>query len=319
MLVHVDNFLEWLKVAKQVSAHTLAAYGGDLQVFGSFMILHKPEATLSSLTHQDMRSFLAKRRAQGISPRSLARTLSCLRSYGRYLERYQTLPVKAFQHLSSPRLAIDLPRPLEKNQALQLIKSHVPVEQAAWMDARDQALWALLYGCGLRLGEALALKTSALRRDVSYLKIEGKGKKQRLIPLLKEVKQVLEVYLDLHPQKRQADAALFIGKQGKCLNKGVAQRQLRRIRPLLGLNESATPHALRHSFASHLLEGGADLRSIQELLGHRSLATTQKYTLLYDQHLLDIFKQSHPRASLKESAPDMQQLAGKKSLPQSDS
>lgn len=295
MLLYVDSYFDWLKV-KQMSCHTLKAYQMDMQGFGHFMMFHKPDTCLEDLTHQDIRSFLAKRRHEGVTARSLARTLSCLRSYGRYLERHHDLRIKAFDHISSPRVPINLPRPLDMKQAVDLLQTTVSTPQPQWMDKRDQALWALLYGCGLRLGEALALTIESVENNVPHVMVEGKGKKQRLVPVLPQVHTFLQNYLTCHPQRHHKKAFLFIGKQGKCLHKSVAERQLRRLRPALGLTSTATPHALRHSFASHLLAQGADLRCIQDLMGHASLSTTQHYTLLQHEHLLNVFQKAHPRS-----------------------
>lgn len=294
-MTYLEDFLHWLQHVKHASFHTVKSYQVDLQGFFHFLTHHKPGSTLETLSSQDIRSFLAFKRTQGVSARSLARTLSCLRTYGRYLEKTYDIKAPSLDAISLPRIQTSLPRPLDSTQALQLIESHNAYNQDPWLDYRDQALWTLLYGCGLRISEALSLRVHDVKHFPPILTLTGKGRKQRQVPVLPEIYQKIEIYLAHYPQAINADSPLFIGHQGKELNPGVAARQLQRLRGSLGLSNTATPHALRHSFASHLLQEGGDLRSIQELLGHASLSTTQKYTALNTQHLLNVFKKSHPR------------------------
>jgi integrase/recombinase XerC len=302
---HIPDFLAWLQEVRKASAHTLKNYGADLCSFFHFLCHHRPEAKFHTLTAQDIRSFLAAKRQQGVSARSLCRTLSCLRTYNHYMEKTFGLCCPALDTITLRRGNRSLPRTLEVNQALQVLESTNPYNQDPWLDHRDQALWALLYGCGLRISEALSLTLKDVASRPDTLMITGKGTKQRLVPVLPEIYDKIEHYLAHYPREKHPASPLFIGIQGRTLNPGVAARQLQRLRHMLHLGSHATPHALRHSFASHLLQEGGDLRSIQELLGHASLSTTQKYTALAPQHLLDVFKKSHPKGRELVSLPDL--------------
>lgn len=289
----------WLTNERRASAHTLDGYGRDLSAFLSFLSDHlggAPRlADLAILRPADFRSFLAKRSTDGLGRTSMARTMSSLRSFFRYLDRNQSLHNPSIRTIRSPRPPRGLPKPLATDEALEAINTAAELQDEPWMAARDTALLTLLYGCGLRLGEALALnRSTAPRGDV--MMITGKGQKQRLVPLLPTVVEAVESYLAQCPYRGGPNAPLFVGARGKRLNPGVVQRQMRRLRVLLGLPETATPHALRHSFATHLLSGGGDLRTIQELLGHASLSTTQRYTEVDAGKLAAVYRDAHPRA-----------------------
>ncbi|HXP97750.1 MAG TPA: tyrosine recombinase XerC [Telmatospirillum sp.] len=289
----------WLTSERRASAHTLDGYGRDLASFLGFLSEHlggTPRlADLAALKPADFRSFLAHRSAEGLGRTSMARAMSSLRSFFRYLDRNQLVHNPALKAVRAPRPPRGLPKPLATDEALETISSAADLQNEPWMAARDTALLTLLYGCGLRLGEALGLnRGNAPKGDV--MMITGKGQKQRLVPLLPAVVEAVDLYLAQCPYAGSPSAPLFVGARGKRLNPGVVQRQMRRLRALLGLAETATPHALRHSFATHLLSGGGDLRTIQELLGHASLSTTQRYTEVDAGKLVSVYRDAHPRA-----------------------
>lgn len=294
MLTYHDDFLLWLRDLRTLSPHTVKNYAIDLASFIAFMKVYDPQITLEKLSHKDIRSYFSHRMAQGIKPRSLARALSCLRSYGRYLDRVHGMKIEAFHTMTLPRFSSSLPRPIPKDQAADLLSVKADAHQPDWITKRDRALWALLYGCGLRISEALSLRPCDRQKD-GYLRVMGKGRKERFVPMIPLVQGYLDAYLASLPYAMTQDAPFFFALRGGLLSQALAQRQMRKIRQHMGLPDSATPHALRHSFASHLLENGADLRSVQELLGHASLTSTQKYTLIHDQKLLNVYQTAHPR------------------------
>ena len=289
----------WLSSERRVSDHTLDGYGRDVAAFLSFLNDHLGGATdlaaLTALTPGDFRSFMAQRSGKGLGRTSMARTMSSLRSLFRYLDRNGLAHNAALGAVRSPRPPRTLPKALSADDALAALSSAAELQDEPWMAARDLALLTLLYGCGLRLGEALALNRADTPKGEAMI-ITGKGNKQRVVPLLPIVTGAIADYLAQCPWKGGGDFPLFVGARGKRLNPGVVQRQVRRLRGLLGLPESATPHALRHSFATHLLAGGGDLRTIQELLGHASLSTTQRYTDVDIARLNSVYNDAHPRA-----------------------
>ncbi len=292
----------WIKnmvFERRVSDHTVKNYLHDLKSFCVFQRDHRGTALklndLSRLDLRDFRSFLANRLGEGGSHRSNARAVSSLKTFFKYLKKHHNIENQAILILKAAKFLDSLPRPLNQDEAIALTSENSLEEQEPWVEARDQALFALLYGCGLRISEALSLDINGMKEGGRFLTIKGKGKKERLVPLLPQVKERVEDYIQLHPQQHTPSAPLFIGKRGGPLNPAVAQRQLQRLRLSMGLPETATPHALRHSFATHLLQGGADLRSIQELLGHSSLSTTQRYTKIDPSHLAKVYAKTHPR------------------------
>jgi len=201
----------------------------------------------------------------------------------------------AISTVRSPKLPHKLPRPLEEKQALRVLENADLLVKEDWVGQRDRALFTLLYGCGLRIDEALSLNVGNLPKD-GFLRVVGKGQKERQVPVIDIVQQTLDAYMEQCPFLAESERPLFIGTRGGRLNQGVAQKSMRDIRVVLGLPETATPHALRHSFATHLLQNGANLREIQELLGHASLSTTQRYTEVNAEELMRIYKSAHPRA-----------------------
>lgn len=295
----IDAWMDWLEAERRASPHTVAAYARDLAAFLSFLCGHvggEPDLdTLGGLSAADFRAYLAARSGEGLSRSSAARAMSTLRGFFKFLDRTGRLSNQAISTVRSPRPPRTLPRPLGEDEAVDALESIGELQEEPWLAARDIALFTLLYGCGLRIGEALSLNVGDAPAGEA-MRILGKGSKERIVPVLPVVREAVEDYLRLRPFDRSADAPLFVGARGKRLNPGVVQRQMRRLRPFLGLPETATPHALRHSFATHLLAKGGDLRTIQELLGHTSLVTTQRYTQVDTSQLAAVHKKAHPRA-----------------------
>ncbi|MFC7473481.1 tyrosine recombinase XerC [Dankookia sp. GCM10030260] len=301
------RYLDWLARERRAAANTVEAYGRDLGDFLGFLAGHLGEEpgleALAGLRATDIRAWLAARAATGAGAATRARQLAAVRGFLRFLARTAGIEPVALATIRGPRLKPPVPRALTPGQALEAAakvgqvhdpeRAMRPAEQAA----RDCALFTLLYGCGLRIAEALALdiRDAPLPGGESALRVTGKGSKPRLVPVLPAVRQAIAAYLALRPGAA-AGEPLFLGARGARLDPAVAQKSLRDYRRLAGLPEHATPHAMRHSFATHLLGGGADLRAIQELLGHASLSTTQRYTAVDAAGLLATWKKAHPRA-----------------------
>ncbi|MCZ6720761.1 MAG: tyrosine recombinase XerC [Proteobacteria bacterium] len=308
VLAAVGGWLGWLGAERRVSPHTFESYGRDLAGFLKFITLHRGGrpglSDLEGLTPADFRAYLAKRVGEGRSKASNARAVSVLRGFFRYLEQTGRRKNRAIGGLRAPRLDRRLPRPLSPAEAEAVLSAAGEagrersrgVPEPEWLAKRDLALFLLLYGAGLRIGEALNLGRGDIAPDAEAIVIMGKGRKERKVPILAVVGAALADYLDACPFEAPRGAPLFFGRRGGRLGAGVVQARLRRLRAALDLPESATPHALRHSFATHLLEGGADLRTIQELLGHASLSTTQHYTEVDEAGLLKAYRGAHPRA-----------------------
>jgi integrase/recombinase XerC len=297
----IARWIEQLKTEKRASAHTLAAYGRDFAAFLDFLRDYRGGlvsiATLGALEPRDFRAFLAARAAQDLAKTSQARALSVLRSFFRFLDRCGLAKNDALSVLRGPRLPRAVPKPLSEDDAEAALDSAETPDAEPWIAARDAAILTLLYGCGLRLSEALDLtRRQAPLPGLAVLTVTGKGGKQRIVPLLPAVGEAVEAYLDCCPYRLDPDGPLFVGQRGGQLNPRLVQRLMERLRRGLNLPETATPHALRHSFATHLLSGGGDLRSIQELLGHASLSTTQRYTEVDAVRLMAVYAKAHPRA-----------------------
>jgi integrase/recombinase XerC len=294
-------FLEWLGQERRASALTVEAYGADIAGFLGFLARHlggeADLAALASLRLADLRAWLAALAADGAGNATRARHVSAVRSFFRFLARRHDVDNPALRLIATPRAARPAPRALAPSQAREVTEQIAVMSDSAVVQARDTALFTLLYACGLRIAEALALdvRDAPLPGLDGTLRVVGKGAKQRIVPVLPVVREAIAAWLVLHPDRRPA-SPLFLGARGKRLDPAVAQRTLRLFRRLHGLPEHATPHALRHSFATHLLAGGADLRSIQDLLGHASLSTTQRYTSVDEARLVDVWRRSHPRA-----------------------
>ncbi len=293
-------FLDWLRRERAASPLTVAAYQHDVTGFLAFLTSHLGRepmlADLDGLRQADLRAWLASEAATGTVNATRARHLSAVRSLFRFLARRHGVTNPAPGLLGRPRVRPPAPRALTPAQASELVdKIGAESDDPRWQ-ARDAALFTLLYGAGLRIAEALGLQAGAVSPGMSSLRVLGKGRKERIVPLLPAVIEALCAWLRLHPSASR-DAPLFIGAKGGRLDPTVATRTMRRYRRRAGLPEHATPHALRHSFATHLLGAGADLRSIQELLGHASLSTTQRYTGVDGAALQAVWSRAHPRGS----------------------
>jgi len=294
-------FLDWLGAERRASPHTLEAYGADLAGFLGFLTHHlgaEPDlASLAGLRAADIRAWLTALAMHGAGNATRARHLAAVRTFFRWLARRHGIDNTALRLIASPRAKRPLPRALSREEARAAAEEVSEVSPSAQLQARDEALFTLLYGCGLRIAEALALnvRDAPLPGTDAALRVVGKGAKMRLVPVLPAVRASIAAWLARHPT-REPDAPLFVGVRGRRLDPAVAQRTLRTFRRQRGLPEHATPHALRHSFATHLLEGGADLRSIQDLLGHASLTTTQRYTSVETARLINVWRKAHPRA-----------------------
>jgi integrase/recombinase XerC len=290
-------FLEWLGRERRAAPLTVEAYGADVAGFLGFLTQHlggEPDLrVLAGLRQADLRAWLAAEATEGSGNATRARHLSAVRSFYRFLARRHDVDNPALKLIATPRGKRPVPRALAAGQAREVTERIAEMSDVAAMQARDTALFTLLYGCGLRIAEALSLDV----RDApeAILRVVGKGSKERIVPVLPVVREAVAAWLALHPN-RQPDSPLFVGARGGRLDAAVAQRTLRNFRRLYGLPEHATPHALRHSFATHLLAGGADLRSIQDLLGHASLSTTQRYTAVDEARLMEVWRKAHPRA-----------------------
>jgi integrase/recombinase XerC len=298
----IRRWLAYLAAEKRMSPKTLEAYQRDVGQFLTFMADHlggRPSLKqLAKLTPADIRAFMAARRNSGAGNRSLMRSLAGTRSFARFLERNGKGKVGALAAVRTPKLPKTLPKPLAVSAARQMTDTDLRAgeERELWVLARDAAVLALLYGSGLRISEALSLKRKDIAPATDALTITGKGNKTRMVPVLPQVTKLVADYLALCPYAMPPDGALFVGAKGGPLSPRIVQLAMARLRGALGLPDSATPHALRHSFATHLLARGGDLRAIQELLGHASLSTTQIYTAVDAERLLDVYASAHPRA-----------------------
>jgi integrase/recombinase XerC len=292
------NWLATLAHERRASPHTLRAYGDDVARFLDFQAVHMggalSEKTLAKITPADIRAFITTRRKDGLGPGGVQRALAAVRSFYRYLACEGILENAAARSIRTPRVRRALPRPLSEEDAQRAI-TQAGEHNVDWLGARDAALLTLLYGAGLRISEALGLK----RGDVPLgetLTVIGKGRKERSVPVLPLVAAALNEYAAKIPFPAAPSSALFLSRRGRPMSPREAQNLMQRLRGRLGLSERATPHALRHSFATHILQGGADLRSVQELLGHASLSTTQIYTAMDTRQLLETYSTAHPRA-----------------------
>ncbi len=293
-------FLDWLTHERRVSPLTVEAYGRDISFFIGFLTAHLGAApdldALTSLRAMDLRAWVAAEAADGAGNGTRSRHLAAVRSFFRWLAGRHDVSNAQVALISTPNAKRPLPKALSTRDACAVARDIYEASAVAMVQARDTALFSLLYGSGLRISEALSLNVidAPLPGSNAMLRVHGKGAKERIVPVLPVVRQAVAGWLRLHPA-RSSSAPLFIGVRGERLNAGVAQRALRNFRRQTGLPEHATPHALRHSFATHLLAGGADLRSIQDLLGHASLSTTQRYTSVDSRRLLEVWHRTHPR------------------------
>jgi integrase/recombinase XerC len=298
----IKRWLAYLGAERRMSPKTLEAYQRDVGQFLGFLTEHlggRPSLKhLAKLTPADIRAFMAARRHSGAGNRSLMRGLAGARSFARFLERNGKGKVGALTAVRTPKLPRTLPKPLAASAAKQMTDADLRAgeERPQWVLARDAAVLALLYGSGLRISEALGLKRKVFASASDAITVTGKGNKSRMVPVLPQVNKLIADYVALCPYELPPDGALFVGAKGGPLSPRIVQLAMARLRGALGLPDSATPHALRHSFATHLLARGGDLRAIQELLGHASLSTTQIYTAVDAERLLDVYASAHPRA-----------------------
>jgi integrase/recombinase XerC len=302
--LQMTRWLSHLRAERRLSPKTLEAYARDVRQFLTFLAEHWGALVslprFAKLETSDVRAFMAARRSDDIGGRSLMRALAGLRSFGRFLEREGKGNVGALSAIRAPKIGKSLPKPLQMVSAKRLADAdeRAGENRDPWIWARDAAVMALLYGSGLRISEALGLK----RRDVpaagagDVLIVNGKGNKTRMVPVLHNVLELIAEYAAQCPHPLPADGPMFVGARGGPLSPRIIQLTMERMRGALGLPDSATPHALRHSFATHLLTRGGDLRAIQELLGHASLSTTQIYTGIDTERLFEVYKTAHPRA-----------------------
>ena len=297
-----DAFTNWLgnlKEVRNLSDNTLISYKHDVKSFIEFINTHTGSEIsikyLNDMKISDFRSFLSYLRNKDISSTSIARIISSLKSFFNYLLNTNLIESTVVQSLRTPKQKKSLPRPISSELAIETIKHAQDMEKEKWIGMRNKSILMLLYGCGLRISEALNLNFEDINEN-DYLIIKGKGNKERMVPLMDYVKNDIENYIHECPKNFMKDDPLFVGKRLDRLSPRIIQYVLEKIRHNLSLPETATPHALRHSFATHLLDSGGDLRTIQELLGHSSLSTTQKYTKVETEKLYDAYSKTHPLA-----------------------
>lgn len=294
------GWLDHLRAVDGAAALTVEAYGRDVARWLGFLGDHRGgerlgPAALAAATQAELRSFLAHERGRGLSARSVARLLSAIKGFTGWLADRQGVDATPLLSARAPRFRRPLPRPLSEGDARAVLSDVGEDAREPWIAARDQAVVTLLYGCGLRISEALGL-TGAAHPLPAVLRITGKGGKERIVPVLPVAQAAVAAYARLCPHELTREGPLFRGVRGGALNPGIVQAAMARARLRLGLPPSATPHALRHSFATHLLVAGGDLRAIQELLGHASLSTTQGYTAIDTARLMEVYARAHPRA-----------------------
>ena len=294
----IDNWLRFLSQERGYSSHTVDAYARDFALFLKFI----SETTsypcnidsLNKATIKDFRKYLSDRNNKHILKSSIAREISSLKNFYHWADENSSIKNDDISILSSPRKDKNLPKSLDFNEILDIIDKALTSSKDEWQGLRDSAIFTILYGCGLRISEALSLNFGEITPKSTYLRILGKGNKERIVPLLPIIHEKIDAYLQACPYNFNPNDALFLGARGERLSPRIVQRQMAKIRGILGLNDNLTPHALRHSYATHLLSQGTDLRSIQELLGHASLSSTQIYTNIQMEHLTNEYKKSHP-------------------------
>jgi integrase/recombinase XerC len=302
ILTHLKAWLREMAGVKRASKHSITAYLHDVSGFLAFLHQHRGAevdlSTMATVEERDLRAWLTYRAGKGFAKSSNARALSAIRTFFRYLNNHAGIENTAAMQLQGPKLAKPLPRAPNIAQASAALSAMGEQNKNEWLAARDHAMTLLLYGCGLRISEALNLTMADFNASENSLRILGKGHKRRVVPLMAIVRRGIETYLaqSLWHRKPSDAMPLFVGKQGKQLQAAVFTRTLQQMRRNMGLPESLTPHALRHAFATHLLSNGAELREIQELLGHTSLSTTQRYTHVDSARLLKAYNDAHPRA-----------------------
>ncbi|WP_458789849.1 tyrosine recombinase XerC [Yoonia sp. MH D7] len=293
------SWLDHCRALNGAADNTIKAYQTDVLGFLGFMSVHhggqQGLGPLAKITVSDMRAWMASARAGGVGARTLARQLSAVKTFYRWLAEREGFEPTAVLSTRSPKFTKKLPRPLAEDAATAMIDTVELQAREGWIAARDAAVVTLLYGCGLRISEALSL-TGAQVPLPQVMRITGKGGKERIVPVIDAARSAVDTYLRLCPHPLDPAAPLFRGARGGALNPRLVQKVMEKSRLQLGLPATATPHAMRHSFATHLLTAGGDLRAIQELLGHASLSTTQAYTAVDTAHLMDVYNRTHPKA-----------------------
>ena len=296
---HFKSWIDNLSNIRDLSENTVISYKNDIQKFFVFLESHLDSSpnisNIKRLEISDFRSFLSYQRNNGINSSSIARNISSLKSFFNHLIKEGIINSSAISSLKSPKLKKSLPRPIDSKLAIKVIKFAETMEKEKWVGLRNKSILMLLYGCGLRISEALNLNYGDIDNE-DHILIKGKGGKERIVPMMEYIKKGITDYINECPKQIGAEDPLFIGKRMNRLSPRIVQYALERIRGSLALPETATPHALRHSFATHLLDSGGDLRTIQELLGHSSLSTTQKYTKVETAQLYKAYSKSHPLA-----------------------
>lgn len=294
----LDGFLDHVEREQRLAANTVEAYRSDLSEFMGFLRGHLEAEpgmrAFAELQARDIRAFLAARRRDGLADASIARLLSAIKGFYRWLDRHHGVENPEIAFLSGPKRGQRLPRPVSETAAKDMLEQADQLQDEPWIAARDVAALALMYGAGLRISEVLDL-SGDVKAAPERLRVKGKGGKVRIVPLIPALREAIRAYAGLCPYALNARTPLFYGARGKRLQAPILRRQVQVLRGALGLTETATPHALRHSFATHLLAHGADLRAIQTLLGHASLSTTQVYTGVEAGHLRKVHAQAHPR------------------------
>ncbi|MZR14733.1 tyrosine-type recombinase/integrase [Maritimibacter sp. DP07] len=295
----LSGWLDHLRALDGAAENTIEAYRKDVVAFLAFLSVHHGRshgrAALADVSLRDMRAWMAHERAGGLSARSLARALSAVKGFYRWLSDRDGFDASTVLSTRAPKFKAKLPRPVSSEAAAEMIATAGTQAPDGWVGARDAAVLTLLYGCGLRISEALGLR-GADHPLPEVLRITGKGGKERIVPVLPAARQAVSAYVTLCPYPVNAQTPLFYGVRGKALSPRPVQKAMERARLQLGLPATATPHAMRHSFATHLLDAGGDLRAIQELLGHASLSTTQAYTAVDTARLMEVYDRAHPRA-----------------------
>lgn len=296
LISYINQWQSWLIHERLYSEHTVDGYSRDLAIFLA-KISENRNATVKDLQNievGDFRHFLSIRSTQNISKSSIGRELSALRSFFKWLNKNNILQNQNISIISSPRKAKVLPKALDEHDAFEVLNEIPEMAKNTWLGLRDKAIFTLLYGCGLRISEALNLNIGDINEKSEFLRIKGKGNKERIVPLLPIVWKNIEIYLKQNPYNNTEGMPLFVGDRGDRLSPRVVQRQMQKLRRAMNLPDTLTPHALRHSFATQLLASGVDLRSIQQLLGHSSLITTQRYTDLKTDDLKKEYQKAHP-------------------------
>ena len=296
----IEQWLSWLAHERRGSVHTVDGYARDLKDLLKFLELHRGEtptlAGFAAADRSDFRGWMAERAKRGLEPASTARALSAVKNFARFLAKRGVAQNSALAALRNPKLPRGVPKPLNAVEAEDALEAVADLHEAEWIGKRDLAVLTLLYGCGLRISEALGLARRDAPKPNGSLRIRGKGDKTRIVPVLPIVAEAIADYIKALPIPCEPEGPLFLGAKGKRLSPRLVQLAMQKLRLQLNLPETATPHALRHSFATHLLAGGGDLRAIQELLGHSSLSTTQRYTEVDAAQLLAVYNAAHPRA-----------------------